>query len=480
MGTISNALSSGNSSLFDTTVNTSGTNSGSTTGTDGSTMFTGGSAYSQDLQAAVTRAVAIASLPIQLLNSQKTALSSQASDLSDIDSAFAKLQTAVQGLTSAMSGSSYQADVSNPDLVSVGLTNGAMEGNYSIEIDDIGAYATSMSTATWDPTPSPLGGPTTYTLQIGDDSQTFTPTDNSATSVASAINARFGGQIQASVVNVGPNSAPDNRISLKSATLGPVNLDILNSSGTSLQSQQQPPGRLASYIVDGSGLAVTSATRVVSISPGLTLNLTGSDPAHPVNITVTRSTSALDSALTSFADAYNATVDVLNKQHGGGGALQGDAMISNLSRSLGGLATYSGSSGPIGGLASLGLDLGLDGKLTYNSFTLMAADIGNPSSVTAFLGSPTGGGFLQAATNALNSIEDPKTGMLKNAESDVQSQITSLTTNIAQKQDKVNQMQVQLQSQMAAADALIATMQQQYSYISQMFQAMQTADQMYK
>ena len=71
-------------------------------------------------------------------------------------------------------------------------------------------------------------------------------------------------------------------------------------------------------------------------------------------------------------------------------------------------------------------------------------------------------------------------GMLKNAESNVKSQITGLTNSIAQKQDKVNQMQVQLQSQMAAADAMIATMQQQYSYISQMFQAMQTADQMYK
>jgi hypothetical protein len=37
-----------------------------------------------------------------------------------------------------------------------------------------------------------------------------------------------------------------------------------------------------------------------------------------------------------------------------------------------------------------------------------------------------------------------------------------------------------MQNQMAAADALIASMEQQYSYLSGMFAAQQTADSMYK
>ncbi len=44
----------------------------------------------------------------------------------------------------------------------------------------------------------------------------------------------------------------------------------------------------------------------------------------------------------------------------------------------------------------------------------------------------------------------------------------------------MDQLQQQLTSQMAAADALIATMQQQYSYMSSMFAAQQTAAQQYK
>jgi hypothetical protein len=62
----------------------------------------------------------------------------------------------------------------------------------------------------------------------------------------------------------------------------------------------------------------------------------------------------------------------------------------------------------------------------------------------------------------------------------MKSQITDLGTTISTKQAAVDAMQLQMQNQMAAADALIASMEQQYSYLSGLFQAQQTADAMYK
>jgi len=109
----------------------------------------------------------------------------------------------------------------------------------------------------------------------------------------------------------------------------------------------------------------------------------------------------------------------------------------------------------------------------------MATELTNPAGVTAFLGSATGGGFLEAATNALKSMVDPTTGLLTTTETNVQSQITSLGNTITIKQNQVDQLQTQLTNQMAKADAAIATMEQQYSYMTSMFSAMQTADQMY-
>jgi hypothetical protein len=44
----------------------------------------------------------------------------------------------------------------------------------------------------------------------------------------------------------------------------------------------------------------------------------------------------------------------------------------------------------------------------------------------------------------------------------------------------VDQTKLNLQQQMATADALIATMEQQYNYLTGMFQSMQVADSQYK
>jgi len=194
---------------------------------------------------------------------------------------------------------------------------------------------------------------------------------------------------------------------------------------------------------------------------------------------VTRSTSALDSALSTFVSAYNTAATELDKQRGQtGGPLQGQAIINSLSQALASISTYS-SSDSIGSLASLGLDLGTDGQITYQETTLLAADFSNSSGVAAFLGSATGGGFLEAATNVMTSLEDPTTGLIKTAEANLTSQISALGTTISNKQTQVSNMQTQLENQMAQADAAISTMEQQYSYLNSMFAAQQTADQEY-
>ena len=160
------------------------------------------------------------------------------------------------------------------------------------------------------------------------------------------------------------------------------------------------------------------------------------------------------------------------------GRCKGQSILNSLSQALASISTYS-SSDSIGYLKNLGLDLGKDGQLTYTAMTLLGADFSDSAGVATFLGSATGGGFLKAATDTLNNLEDPSTGLIKTSETDLQSQISNLGTTITDKQNKVSDLQLQLQNQMARADASIASMEQQYSYLNSMFAAMQTADQMY-
>ncbi len=449
-------------------------------GTTSSAIFTGSSQFSQDFQNSITRAVSIASLPITQMNTEVTHLQSQATALTGIDTLFTALQTAIQGIGQAIGGASFDTDISNTSAVNATVSDGAMEGTYSIDVQSIGSFATSMSTSAWASPVNAPGQKLTYQLSVGTGTPiNITAADNSPTSVAAAINATAGNKVRATVVNVGSNDQPDYRISLQATTLGPIALNL--SDGTTSLQTQQAPGELAQYVVNGSGNVVSSTTRSVSIANGLSLDLISSDAGQPVNVTVTRSTSALSTAMATFADAYNATIDALDAQRGQStGALVGNSLISNLSQTLSGLATYSSGGSGVSGLSALGMELGTDGHLTFNQFSLISADLSNSSGVTAFLGSATGSGFLKLATDAMASLEDPTSGFIKNAETDIQSQINNTTARISDKQDQVTLLQQRLQDQMAAADAAISSMEQQYSYLASVFQSQQIAAQQYK
>jgi flagellar hook-associated protein 2 len=433
--------------------------------------FSGTSTYSADFQSAITRAVAIASLPITQLQSDQTALTARATELGTLDAKFTALQTAVSAIDTAVSGSSFSSTISDPSSLSANVSDGATEGNYAVQIDSIGAFATSLSANSWVDTP---GSPQTYQLVVGSASFSITPADNSAASVVSAINSQEGGQVQASLVNVGSNSSPDYRIALQNQFLGDTPVD-LQLNGTSLQNAQVR-GSLAQYEVNGSGIAVSSNSRNATISPGLTVDLLA-QTASAVNITVTRSSTALANALNSFTTAYNSAVDVVNGERGqNAGPLQGQGIVFNLSEALASIGTYTGD-GSFGGLASLGLTLGTDGHFTFDETTLLGADLTNSSAVNSFVGSIAGGGFLQAVNNTLNGLEDPATGSIKSTEASYETESTNIQNQITAGQAKVSLLQTNLTNQMAAADALIASMQSQNSYLTSVFQAEQTAEQ---
>jgi flagellar hook-associated protein 2 len=480
MSSISSALSTildpitvdGSNSSSSGTGSSSGTSSSSSSGIGSSSgTFTGASDYSQDLQDVISRAVAIAELPVTQLTNQESVLQSQSTELSSIGTDLTALQTAIQGVGTAMSGS-YQAEVSNPDLVSASVGAGAAAGTYSIEVDSAGSYASSLSTSTWGGTSSDPGG--TYSLVIDGTPYSIQSTDGSATSVAAAINQQYGDQVQATVVNVGSDASPDQRIALQATSLGYLPLDIQDSSGDSLQTQGSYGGS-ASYIVDGSGNTVTSDSPSVTIATGLTVNLLSADPGNPVTITVSGTDDGLSSALSSFTSAYNKVVTDLQSQRGqSAGPLQGQPILSEITEVVDNLATYfTSSDSGVNGLAALGLTLGENGQLTFNSQTLDSAYGSSSGAVAAFLGSATGGGWLASATNALTDLVDPNVGLVTNEETSLQTQTTSIANQITSKNAQITTLQSNLTQQMAAADTLIATMEQQDTFLTQMLQAEQ-------
>jgi flagellar hook-associated protein 2 len=468
MGSVSNSLSS-TLSTINNPVSVEGTS-------ESGGIFTGTSQFSSEFQAEISREIAIADLPIDTLQNQQTVLQNQYSALTTLNTDFTALQTAVQNIASVLSGSSDSADISDPGVVSATLGDGATQGVYNIDVENVGTYQTSLSTNTWDSSDST---PNTYTLVVGNKSYQFTPTDNSAESVAAAINSQFGNLVQATTVNVGSSTSPDERISLQSTTLGPTTVDI-QLNGTSLQTQQQPPGSLAQYMVNDSGITVSSDTPSVTISDGVTLNLlsTGS-----TSVTVTQPISSLSDALSSFVTAYNQCATDIAAQRGqSGGALQGQAIVNELSQGLNSIADYinaGNAGGEVNSLASLGVTMDDTGQMSFDSLGFASTDLISPNAVNAFLGSATGGGFLETATNSLNNLLDPTSGLLTTQQANDETQYTSLGNQITTDQANVSNLQTQLEEQLSQSDAAISELEQQYSELSSIFAAQNTADLQY-
>jgi flagellar hook-associated protein 2 len=566
-----------------------------------SVIFNGSSRYSSDFQAIITRSVAIASMPISQLNTQHDALTAEQKDMQTLDTKFTALQTAIGTLNDAIVSGSLGATLSDDSTLTASVGTGALEGNYSVEVTDLGAYTTTLSatpgpckvttpstqslsslatpafvlkvgttnytitpatntlngladainattaanvqasvvnagtagapdyrlslqstqlgnfgiqltdgsislaaeqvrgnaTDTYTATQSPAPGPNlvadpdkqnithlakpTFSLTVGSNSYTLAPVSNTLTSLVDSINANTDAGVHATLVDVGSTSSPDYRLSLQSATLGDVAIQ-LNDGSADLQNEQVR-GSLATYKVNGVAEEAESNSRTVTIAPGLTVNLLhqSQTAGQATNITLTRQSTPISDALQAFSTAYNAAVDELDKQRGtANGSLAGNSIVNDLSGALESMTNNTLSGTGVNSLAAIGLQLDQTGHMSFTPLDFLSADFSDSAGVTKFLGAADTGGFLKTATDAINQIEDPIHGSLKTSLTSVQTEITSTTDQISTEQSRVDALQASLQEQMASADAAIAMMEQQYDYMSQMFQAQQTADQMYK
>ena len=185
-----------------------------------------------------------------------------------------------------MFGSSFQAEISDPAVVSATLGDAALEGTYSIDVQNVGAYAVSMTPSNWDGTSSAKHA---YQLWVGDMSDPknkidIAPDNDSVASVAAAINAKASDKVRATVVNVGSTSSPDYRISLQSTTLGANPIQLVDASH-SLQKQS------AAGDSGTKALSTTASTWVGRANPAGTQHTyqlwigDKSDPANKIDIT---------------------------------------------------------------------------------------------------------------------------------------------------------------------------------------------------
>jgi flagellar hook-associated protein 2 len=432
--------------------------------------FNGTSQYAGDLQQAINQAVAIASIPLTQLQDNVTSLQSQASELSTLQNDFGALQSAIQQLGSSSGTQALTGTVSDSTVASVSVdpSSAIAAGTYTLDVISAGTPATAISSAglavVTDPTQTSISSASTFTLSIDNSTYQITPSANTLNALAEAINSAGAG-VTATVVNVGSPSSPDYRLSLQGTSLATQNIQLNDGSQNLLTVLVN--GAQAQYQVDGQS-AVYSSSSQITIAPGVTANLLA---AGQTTISVASDPSGAADALTSFVSAYNAVVAELNNNHGtAGGALTGQTIVTGLGESLQSLVSYTGGSGSVENLTDLGITFNQSGQLSFDQTTFENAETSDPQDVANFLGSSTTGGFLQAATNTLDGLLNTNTGLFAETNTSIQNQITSDNQESTDTENRITTMQNDLTAQMSQADTLIASLESQQNYYTDLFQ----------
>jgi len=432
--------------------------------------FTGISKFASDFQQVLNRAVQIASLPLQNMENELNTLTNQQSALVGLQSAFAPFEAAILNLGTAAQGS-LAASVSNPSVLQATATSSALPGTYTVEVTSLGSSTSTLSkgglTTVTDPSSQNISSATSFKLTINGADHTITPSGSSLQDLASAINGAGLG-VSATIVNLGSSSSPDYRLAVTSNNLAPDTIQL--NDGTNDLLDTLSTGAPATYRVNGLTTDIPSNSRTITLAPGLTVDLLQASPGNPVTVTVAQSNAPIQNALNSFVSSYNAAADSLTQQHGqNGGALNGQSLVFSLGQALQSVVQYTGGSGTVTSLADLGITLDSTGHLNFDSTALSSHSIAD---IQQFLGSVSSGGFLQRANNAITSMEDPTTGAIHSSYTSITNEITSQGDQISTETDRINNMEATLQQRLSNADAAIAVLQQQVTFMSSLFSTM--------
>ena len=448
-----------------------------TAASNGSTLFNGTSRFSADFQNVINRSIALASLPIQQLQSETSQLQGQSSEVQNLSSLFTAVQSSIQQLQSATSTGTLAASSSDNTIAQVTVGSGARSGTYTLDVSSLGAYTNTVSqagsTPVTDPATQNISDSSSFTLTVNGNATTITPADNTLDGLVSAINSTSGLNVQASIVNLGSSSSPDYRLTLQGTQLNADTIQLNDGSSDLLT--EISPGSPATYRVDGVDSVISSTSRNITLAPGVTVDLVGqSTSANPTTITVAQNANSIQTALSSFVNSFNSVVNELDKNVGqSGGALQGNSLVYQLTNSLQNLGNYASGSGNISSLANLGISFDKTGHLSLDSTAFNSATTNQIPNLTAFLGDTSTGGFLQFAQNQLTGVLNTTTGLIPNAASSLQAQVTTNNALITTGEARVTTLQTNLQAQLSASDALVASLEQSYSLVAGLFLAQQ-------
>lgn len=451
-----------------------------------------------DINSLITKLMQVEQLPLLQLQRKEASYQAKLSAFGTLKSAFSSLQTAAQALTGSTGAfSTMMASASDTTVLSASAGTTAAAGSYSIGVEQLAKNHVLSSLGNYVSTDTFKGG--SLAITVGTTVTNVTVADGSSlATVAQAINDATAG-VTATVVNAGPPNNY-NRLVLTSNTsgsAGAIGIAVTQTGSTGTQNLtdfayagSDTAAIKQSQAADNAVLSINnvsitrSSNTIADAITGVTLNLTKAGSlGSPVTtqLTVARNTSATQSSITAFVNAYNTAVGQLhtlsayNASTKTASVLTGDSTVRSLESQLSSLVTtvVSGLAGGISRLSDVGIALQKDGTLAVNSSKLQTA-LGDSTKDVAGLFSSTATGnngvalrFSTTLTTILGS-----TGAFASRTEGINSTIKDLSNQQTRLQDRLTVIEARYRTQFNALDTLVAGMNSTSSYLSQQLTAL--------
>jgi flagellar hook-associated protein 2 len=474
------------------------------------TLSSAGIGSSLDVKGIVSQLMAAEQGPTKALNKSSADFNAKLSAIGTLKNALSTFQTAAQSLNLSTTFSTVTASVADSSALTATVNGANSTGSYNIEVKNL-AQAQKLISTGFAGTDTVVGSGT-LTLDIGTYSDansppvTFTadPTgtqktitidssNNTLQGIRDAINGADAG-VTATIIHDGTNY----RLSLastKSGTANAIRIGVAESGGAGLgklsydgstggvsQLTQNVAAQNAVIKVDG--LTITKSTNTITDAiQGVTLNLTKEMASNTTTkLTLARDTTAANSAIHSFVDAYNA----VNKQITDSTAYDvatnkasvftGDAtlqMIRNqLRNALSG--AIPGASSGLRVLSDAGISFQTDGSLAINADKLNAT-LSDPTKDISklFIKSADGTiGFGSRINTLVSSMIFGSNSTLNGRIDGINTSIKSINNRLASESQRLAHVEKQYNTQFSALDTMIANMTKTSSFLTQQLAAL--------
>lgn len=473
----------------------------------------GGLASGLDSNAIISALLQAEQVPIQLLQTQKSETQQRLTLFGQLDGLLTSLRSTADSLSSSSGFLANTVVPSQEGIASFDASGGALAGSYELEVLQLAQASRFEFTAQTDPDADLGGVEISFQIGSGLDAPSYAidldPGASSLNDVAAAINEQLADVARATVINTGTASSPSYSLVLESADTGLdnaiTNLSVTSGATVPGFDVEQTLSTAQNAIIRLNDLQIQRSTNEFGdVIQGLSFTVESTTEVdQPITFNVGTDNEAIKESLQEFVDAYNKVMDFINAQSdyseedGAGGPLFGDPALRSIRSALSGSLfdpSLVDSTSAFGSLGLVGIDVGVDGRLSIDDAELSAKLAQDPDAFADFFtdldgfdnaGAAEGTAGFYADTTAdtglfskivknLDRLLDDQSsaggeklsGLISARQATLQSNIDQIDDRIEDLEFRLEGFELQLINQFAALEETIGGLNAQSSFLS--------------